>query len=239
MNTNKICPVCGRIHHALHKGNLCYKHNRQLLEYGKFLDSNPRTIYDKNEYETKGDVTYITVYDKQANPLKEKVIIDTEDLSKVIGYKIFVQEKCKGCIYAMCNIKRNIKIPIHKIVVDFANVDHINGNTLDNRKSNLRESNMTMQNLNKPTTMGIQKSIYTHKGKNIIRGYAATLGYNRKRYISKYYKTKEEAMFYRYLLLQLLPFETNYKTDFINLLTEEQKNNVIKDFENRFKNRVL
>ena len=139
----------------------------------------------------------------------------------------------------MCNVQRNIKIPVHKLVTDFLNVDHINGNTLDNRKSNLREADMTMQNLNKTTTKGIQKHIYTYKGQYIVKGYAATLSYKGKRYISKYYKSEEQAMFYRYLLLQLLPFETNYDISFMGNLSEAQKEEVIKDFENRFKNRVL
>ena len=63
--------------------------------------------------------------------------------------------------------------------------------------------------------------------------------YNGKRYISKYYKTENEAKYYRYLLLQLLPFKTNYDTSFIVNLTEEEKSIIIKDFENRFKNRVI
>lgn len=241
MNNNKniVCPVCGRIHIKRYNDNLCYKHHYQLVHYGKVLDNNPRTIYDPNEYEIKGDITYITVYNKNAEPLDKKVIIDTEDLSKIIKYKVFVQEKCKNCFYAMCNIKRNVKIPVHKIVTNFLNVDHINGNSLDNRKYNLREATMTLQNLNKVTTKGIQKQVYTYKGQYIVKGYAATLSYNKKRYISKYYKTEEEAMYYRYLLLQLLPFTTNYDTSFINKITEEQKKKITKDFENRFKNRVL
>lgn len=243
MNNNKIvnrvCPVCGKIHTRIYKGNLCCKHYYQLIHYGKYLDNNPRTIYDPNEYEIKGNTTYITVYNKKGEPLDKTVIIDTEDLEKIIKYKIFVQEKSKNCFYAMCNIKKNLKIPVHKIVTDFLNVDHINGNSLDNRKENLRESTMTMQNLNKLTTKGIQKRVYTYKGQYIIKGYAATLGYNNKRYISKYYKTENEARYYRYLLLQLLPFKTNYDTSFMDKLTEEQRKTVTKDFENRFKNRVL
>ena len=242
MNTkyNYICPVCGRVHNnKFNKEHLCFKHYHQKLVYGKFLDSNPRTIYDPNEYYVEGNVGHIKVYDRNANPLDKEVLVDAEDLPKVLKYKVFIQEKDTNLFYGMCNVQRNIKIPVHKLVTDFLNVDHINGNTLDNRKSNLREADMTMQNLNKTTTKGIQKHIYTYKGQYIVKGYAATLSYKGKRYISKYYKSEEQAMFYRYLLLQLLPFETNYDISFMGNLSEAQKEEVIKDFENRFKNRVL
>lgn len=235
-----VCPVCGKLHtKKLCKDNLCEKHYYQRLRYGKFLDNSPRSIYDPNEYEIKNNVVLITTYDKRGIPTDKKVIIDVDDLEKVLKYKVFIQKKCNNLFYGMCNVKRNVKIPVHKIITNFLNVDHINGNTLDNRKCNLRETDMTIQNLNKITTKGIQKRVYTYKGQYIIKGYAATLGYKGKRYLSKYYKTEEEAMFYRYLLLQLLPFKTNYDNSFISKLTEEQKNAVIKDFENRFKNRVL
>lgn len=236
---NYVCPVCGKVHSFKSGKGLCEKHYNQKLRYGKFLDNSPRSMYDSNEYNIDGEVTHIKVYDKYGNTLDKDVLIDTEDLPKVIKYKIFVQNKDSNLYYAMCNIKRNLKIPVHKIVVDFKNVDHINGNTLDNRKCNLREADMSMQNLNKKTTKGIQKQVYTYKGQHIVKGYAATLGYKGKRYISRYYKIEEQAMFYRYLLLQLLPFKTNYDNSFMEKLTEEQKQEVIKDFENRFKNRVL
>ena len=235
-----ICPVCGKIHRdQLSKEKLCSKHYYQKLRYGKFLDTSSRSIYDPNEYRVEGNTTYIKVYDKYGNTINKEVIIDTEDVPKILKYKVFIQEKSKNLYYGMCNVNRNVKVPVHKIVTDFINVDHIDGNTLNNKKNNLRESNMTMQNLNKITTKGIQKQIYTYKGKNEIKGYAATLSYNKKRYISKYYKKEEQAKFYRYLLLQLLPFKTNYNSDFIKNLTEEETQEVIKDFKNRFKDRVL
>ena len=237
---NYVCPVCGKVqNHRCNKENLCDKHYHQKLRYGKFLDNNPRSIYDSNEVIVNGSVAHIKVYDKNANELDKEVLIDVDDVAKVLKYKVFIQEKDKGLYYGMCNVRRNLKVPVHKIVCDFQNVDHINGNTLDNRKENLREADMTIQNLNKKTTKGIQKKVYTYKGQYKVKGYAATLGYNNKRYLSKYYPTEEQAMFYRYLLLQLLPFRTNYNNSFINNLTEEQKDEVIKDFTNRFKNRVL
>lgn len=237
----RICPVCGKIHTFVSKENLCEKHYYQKLRYGKFLDNSPRSIYDPNEYRIEGEITYIYVYDKRGIKLDKEVIIDTKNIPIILKYKVYLHSNNKTKdMYAYCNISRNNKIKVHQIICPtFKTVDHINGNVLDNRESNLRNASMTIQNLNKISTKGIQKQIYTYKGKNEIKGYAATMCYKGKRYISKYYKTESEAMYYRYLLLQLLPFETNYNLSFMSLLTQEQKNIINKDFENRFKDRVL
>lgn len=237
----KVCPVCGKVHYFGSKEGLCEKHYYQKLRYGKFLDNSPRSIYDNNEIRTEGDITYISVYDKRGIKLNQEVIIDTKNVPLIIKYKVYLRLHKKGNLYyAYCNIARNIKVKVHQIICPSINtVDHINGNTLDNRECNLREANMTMQNLNKISSKGIQKQIYTYKGQHVVKGYAATMGYNGKRYLSKYYKTEEEAMYYRYLLLQLLPFKTNYDISFISNLTQEQKDIINRDFENRFKNRVL
>lgn len=237
----RVCPQCGRVHTFASKDNYCEKHYYQLHRYGKFLDNNPRSIYDPNEYRIEGDITYISVYDKKGIKLDKEVIIDTKNIPLILKYKVYIRLSNKGNLfYAYCNVARNIKVKVHQIIYPTINtIDHINGNTLDNRECNLREADMTKQNLNKITTKGIQKQIYTYKGKHEVKGYAATMGYKGKRYLSKYYKTEEEAMYYRYLLLQLLPFKTNYDTSFMKNLTDEQKKIVSTDFINRFKNRVL
>lgn len=239
---HKVCPICGKIHNNyVSKKGYCEKHYYQILRYGKPLDTSPRSIYDSNEFRTEGDITYIYVYDKRGVKLDKEVIIDTKNIPIILKYKVYVRFHKKGNIYyAYCNVSRNNKIKVHRIICpSFETVDHINGNTLDNRECNLRPANMTMQNLNKLSTKGIQKQVYTYKGQHIVKGYAATMSFNNRRYISKYYKTEEEAMYYRYLLLQLLPFKTNYNLSFLDSLTQEQKNIINKDFENRFKNRVL
>lgn len=238
---NRVCPICSKVHTFSNKQGYCEKHYYQLLRFGKFLDNSPRSIYDSNEYRTEGDITYISVYDKKGIKLDKEVIIDTKYAPIILKYKVYIRISDKGNVfYAYCNVARNKKVKVHQIICPtIFTVDHINGNTLDNRESNLRAANMTVQNLNKLSTKGIQKQVYRYKGQYIIKGYAATMGYNKKRYLSKYYKTEEEAMYYRYLMLQLLPFETNYDTSFISKLTQEQKDTINRDFENRFKNRVL
>lgn len=237
----RVCPQCGKVHTFICKDNYCEKHYYQLHRYGYFLDNSPRSIYDPNEYRIEGDITYISVYDKRGIKLDKEVIIDTKNIPMILKYKVYIRISSKGNLpYAYCNIAKNTKMKIHQMICpSIKTVDHINGNTLDNRECNLREADMTEQNLNKITTKGIQKQIHTYGGKKEVTGYAATMGYKGKRYLSKYYKTLEEAMYYRYLLLQLLPFRTNYDTSFMSSLSQSQKNIINRDFENRFKDRVL
>lgn len=227
----KVCPACGKLHTYCNKAGYCVKHAKQIYLYGHVLDRIPRSIYDPNEYRVEGNSCYISVYDKIGNKLDKEVIIDTEDMSRILRYKVYVYQ-ADGNWYAKCNIARNIKVPVHRILCEAqGTVDHINGDTLDNRKQNLREASMTTQNLNKRTTKGIQCS---KSGK-----FAATMTYKGKRYMSRYYNTVEEARFYRYLLLQLLPFTVNFDTSFIKDMTNTQITSIRRDFENRFKNRVL
>lgn len=238
----KVCPACGKEHYyAGNKDGYCEKHYYQLLRYGKLLDNSPRSIYDPNEFRTEGEISYISVYDKKGVKLPEEVIVDTEDLSRVKQFKMYIRQSNKSLYpYAWINIARNKKILLSRFLCNTdKTVDHINGNTLDNRKANLRSADMSVQNLNKTSTKGIQKQVYTYKEHNEVTGYAATMGYKGKRYLSKYYDTEAEAMYFRYLMLQLLPFETNYDTSFMSELSEEKKRIVQQDFENKFRNQGL
>ena len=77
-----VCCICGRI--SLHKtkshGNIyCAKHYKQIKKYGHPTDSNPRTIYDRNEIRIDGDVAYVDLYDNKCNVIAA-AIIDAEDV---------------------------------------------------------------------------------------------------------------------------------------------------------------
>jgi len=74
----KICPVCGRLHTARTKDNLCKKHAWQLQKYGKFLDSNPRTKFDPNEIRIRESECELDVYDLKGNVI-QTFKFDTED----------------------------------------------------------------------------------------------------------------------------------------------------------------
>lgn len=83
------CDICGRYCDKLicsFGKHLCNKHYGQYKRFGKFLDNNPRTIYDLNEYHICGDITYIDLYNIKCEVVAQ-AIIDTEDLDKVKSIK--------------------------------------------------------------------------------------------------------------------------------------------------------
>ena len=142
------CDVCGRYCDRLIGTNngykVCNKHYRQYKKFGKFLDNNRRTISDRNEYHICGDITYIDLYNIKCEVVAQ-AIIDTEDLDKVKDIKW----KLSTTGYAMNTQKggiENRRPNLHMSRVIYGEdklnnelfVDHINHNTLDNRKCNLR-----------------------------------------------------------------------------------------------------
>jgi len=141
------CDVCGRVlKHPVktHDMILCDKHYHQFRSHGKFLDNNPRTIYDPNEIRIDGDVAYVDLYDKYGNTVAT-VIIDAEDVER-IRY-----DKWRLSItgYANYTTRKKGTLMMHrKILGTDQCVDHINGNKLDNRKSNLRIATKSQNSMN-------------------------------------------------------------------------------------------
>lgn len=129
----KKCVVCGNTYKVYNTemGLLCSKHHSQFKRHGKILE---RTKYDPNEIEIVDDIAYIILYNNK-NEISAKALIDKEDIDKVKDYKW-----CKDANNYVRNSKQEY---LHRIIVGeaFLYVDHINGNTLDNRKSNLRICN--------------------------------------------------------------------------------------------------
>lgn len=132
------CEICGDINnlHTKTKNNkyemiLCNKHYTQLRNHNKILD---RTIYDKNEIIIETDCAKICLYDLKGNII-DYAIIDIEDVSIVKDYKWGIHNG--KYVRSVSN-----SIYLHKLIVNYIDneldVDHINRNTLDNRKCNLR-----------------------------------------------------------------------------------------------------
>ena len=162
----------------------------------------------KNEYKTKGDVTEI--YIVRLNGEKFTCLIDTEDLPKLIkrGRKWSVDlpvndkyGRYKSRLpYAVSSevleCGKIIYPKMHRLLTNAKEgevVDHINGNTLDNRKCNLRrvtnfENQQNRRGANVNSATGLRNINYCKERKT----WNVQIMINGKRF-RKRYKDLEEA----------------------------------------------
>lgn len=185
-----ICSIEGCNNSAC--GKYCNKHYHQIKRYGHIKT---RTRFDKNEIIINDNVAKILLYDNNYNVI-DYTIIDAEDINKISKYKI---SKCGNYAYANIN---NKNVALHRIITNTINeldkihnpIDHINGNCLDNRKSNLRictiSDNMYNTYRQRNNSTGVRKHI--QKGKYI--SYQAYISINNKQINLGYFDTKEKAI---------------------------------------------
>lgn len=193
MKEYKRCDYCGEsgegikiIYSKKEQKYLCQKHYNQIRNGRSLHDYNLR---DANDYITTGDITEIILKNKFGEETG-RAIIDTEDLEKVIKYKwhltqwgyatygkgLFMQRVILDCY-------EKDKIP-----------DHINLNTLDNRKCNLRIANKSQNACNtknsSTNTSGVRGVNY-HKG---LKKWRAYITKNYKTHNLIWTKNKDEAI---------------------------------------------
>ena len=138
----KICQVDGCNNKHRCKG-YCDKHYRQIRTYGRILD---RTKYDPNEIIEYEDHAEIVLYDNYCNE-SARALIDLDDVDKVKDYKWGLKS---NYVYNGTN-----KLYLHKLIMDCPEdmvVDHINHDTLDNRKENLRVCTQQQNCMNRSKT---------------------------------------------------------------------------------------
>lgn len=155
------------------------------MRHGKCFQ---RTIYDPNEYEVNGDISTIFLYNKNGDTVG-KVVIDTEDLKTCLAYKWHIK-KSLNTNYATSTTKDGKKILLHRLVLGYngkLDVDHINGNGLDNRKSNLRVVTHSKNISNQRNPMA---GIFRVKSGR----FRASICHNYKTIYIGTYDTKEEAI---------------------------------------------
>jgi hypothetical protein len=130
------------------------------------------------------------------------VLIDDEDYPKIEHHKMSIhttQLKVTGKYYFWINSPGGKHALLHRFLLNLDHydgihvVDHINGNTLDNRKSNLRictqAGNVENQRISKRNKSGF-------KGANWSKGnskWLARICWHNKVYYLGYYNTVEEA----------------------------------------------
>lgn len=158
----------------------------------------------KNKYEIRGEVTAIFLKNRKGEVFE--TLIDTEDLEKVkkenLSWnlkwdKVLEQYYCKAGRYLGVNSKPRYKtIHLHAFVLDFKmqHIDHINHDTLDNRKSNLRDTTaqknlFNRKGANKNTSTGVRNvSFCKTTGKYLVQ-----LQINRKNVVFGRFNDLEEA----------------------------------------------
>lgn len=97
----------------------------------------------KNRYEINGEVVTIWLTRKDGTTLTTE--IDLVDLPKVRSVSSIYATLKRNTVYAVCNIGtsngKTVKEFLHRLIMDApkgAEVDHIDGNGLNNKRSNLR-----------------------------------------------------------------------------------------------------
>jgi len=182
------CLICGRIEDQTHIVQthgipLCCKHHHQFRTKGHFSET---SIYSPNDYIIHEDYAEILLRNKK-NKHIASALIDLDDVEKCKLHKWHLKDKLK---YVCCSIgKKNISL--HRYILEYCgnkDIDHININPLDNRKSNLRIVTRSENRVN--TKKSKEKCIYlTKSNKWRLKIYR----YN-KFVFDKVYETKNEAI---------------------------------------------
>jgi len=124
----------------------CRKHYMQIYNHGKILSI---TIFTPNKiilYKDRAEIVLRNIKHKEVG----KAIIDLEDVERVNKHKWYLS---KG--YAVSHINNKF-IFLHNFILDRKEntnykycCDHINRNRLDDRKTNLRIVDYSLNNINK------------------------------------------------------------------------------------------
>ena len=140
----KICKVEGCDNPFRCKG-YCNKHYLQIRKHGKILN---QTKYDSNRYVVSDSICKMSLNDTNGNII-DYAIIDKDDIDKVEHLKWGIG----WAGYVTATKPNGKKVQIHRIIIGTKrgmDIDHINGDRLDNRKSNLRFATRSQNAANSP-----------------------------------------------------------------------------------------
>lgn len=126
------------------------------------------------------------------------LIVDTIMLPLIRSYTWFTKKSRAGTYYAYASVtinKKETKVMLHRVLIGATEgqfVDHINGNTLDNRMCNLRFCSSLQNNFNAKKRIN-SKSIY--KGVSLSKegAFKASIQANKIKYHLGTFKTEIEA----------------------------------------------
>lgn len=188
---DRACDVCGSTHHVIyHNGRYyCLRHYSQIKNLGGLR---PITVFDRNEYDTDGDITYIYI----RNGKNERIAtckIDTEDLDRIIKHKWSLGTWG----YASAMLDGN-SIMMQRYILGVYDkkdiVDHINRDPLDNRKSNLRIVNKSLNSINTGLRANNVSGVTGVSWSNSLSHWRAYINYDGERIELGYFDSFEEAV---------------------------------------------
>lgn len=129
---------------------------------------------------------------------KYDIIIDKDQFNKLNKYSWYKSTNPCGQIYFICKEKNKI-VRMHRCIMNCPKdmvVDHINGDTLDNRKCNLRICTKLQNQYNQKKHKGKRHSKYkgvTFRRDLISKPWEAFIYPNRKHIRLGYFETEVEA----------------------------------------------
>ena len=188
----KQCKVKGCLKEVAFK-ELCITHYNQLGKYGYVRG---RSTHDPNEFIVKGKVCRIFLYNRNSEKVGE-AIIDTEDMERCKQYK-WCQFKNRNKYYVMNNTVGPLAAFILGVKsTDEMPVDHINDDTLDNRKQNLqhitRNHNVNIKRKLQSNSSSGYRGVYWYVNPGKTSCWRAGIAFNRKKYNLGSFPTKELA----------------------------------------------
>lgn len=182
-NQIKKCQVkgCTRSYYA--KG-YCEKHRKQILKCGHVRS---RTMFDPNTFVIEGTICRIGIFNRKCKQIAE-AIVDAEDYSLVKKFKWSLNTSKYG-VYVVTGAGKN-RIRLHSLVMgifDSQMIDHEDHNTMDNRKTNLRECSRGQNRQNSKISLinnsGVKNAFWDKKHKK----WKVSITANKKRhYIGRF-----------------------------------------------------
>lgn len=196
------CCICGDLKMGSIDGKpYCRRHYIQMTRHGEIFN----TIYESNEWINCGDYYECILKDKDTHEIG-RTKIDKEDYDKLKNYKIYMRHQGSKQYAVMSEKGTNKKYFVHRFLLELKNekfsidkvVDHINGDSLDNRRANLRVCSQYENSKNsrkKGKVVGV-KLIKNYNGTNKFK-WMSSICHNYKTIYLGYYDTKEEALLSR------------------------------------------